>query len=692
MTDKPQATARPLTLGTAGHIDHGKTALVKALTGRDTDRLKEEKERGISIELGYAELRLPSGRTMSVVDVPGHERFVRTMVAGASGIDLFLLVVAADDGVMPQTREHLRIIELLGIPAGAVALTKIDTVDEDMVELAQVSVEELLGTTPYADAPIVPVDSLTGQGLPALLVALERLGAAAAPRCGYPTTRMPVDRVFSLKGAGTVVTGTLWSGTLSTEDRVVLLPGLLGRGAGARREVRVRSVQVHDRQVAQAGGGQRVALNLTGVDRDEVTRGQWVVKDPSVDPTYIADVRLTLPVDSPGSVPRVSRVRVDHGTAELLAKVVLVDREVLPPGASGYAQLRFEEPAVLYPGDRFIARSMTPVTTLGGGRVIDPAARKHGAGPRWQGRLALLEEGPSEAICALLLEEAFPALVTRARLEASPYLWRFTAPEIGAAVASLLADGRAVNVVAPGAGRAGVGRAGAGTTATAAGATPAVGDARLAHGPSLEALKERALASLQSRAQREALDPYLSVAELRQELVGGKEAQALELALEWLEGQGSVVRTEHGYRWAGAAPGPGGAQAGPAERLLAQFAEGEGEASAGAEVLSVARAAAAAGLEPREAQRMIASLVREKRLVRVGEDLYYPPERLEPLLRRLTQAMEAAGQMTLAEARDLLGTSRKFAQALLEHMDSVGLTLRVGDARRLRSRRRERPG
>jgi len=334
--------------------------------------------------------------------------------------------------------------------------------------------------------------------------------------------------------------------------------------------------------------------------------------------------------------------------------------------------------------------------------VIDPAARKHGAGPRWQARLALLEEGPSEAISALLLEEAFPALVTRARLEASPYLWRFTAPEIGAAVASLLADGRAVNVVAPSATKTGAGRTGAGKAAgsragatkasAAAGATPAAGDARLAHGPSLEALKERALASLQSRAQREALDPYLSVAELRQELVGGKEAQALELALERLEGQGSVVRTEHGYRWAGAAPGPGGAQAGPAERLLAQFAEGEGEASAGAEVPSVARAAAAAGLEPREAQRMIASLVREKRLVRVGEDLYYPPERLEPLLRRLTQAMEAAGQMTLAEARDLLGTSRKFAQALLEHMDSVGLTLRVGDARRLRSRRRERPG
>ena len=286
--------ARPLTLGTAGHIDHGKTTLVKALTGRDTDRLKEEKERGISIELGFAELALPSGRRLSVVDVPGHERFVKTMVAGATGIDLFLLVVAADDGVMPQTREHLRIIELLDIPTGLVALTKIDMVDPDLAELAKADVEEFLLTTRYAEAPIVMVSGVTGEGLPELLATLDRLGATVPPRPSYPATRMPVDRVFSLKGIGTVITGTLWSGSLSAEDTVAILPPRTGQGSGAGREVRVRSVQVHDREVAAAGGGQRVALNLTGVDRDEVERGQWVVKDPSIEPTYLADVRLSL--------------------------------------------------------------------------------------------------------------------------------------------------------------------------------------------------------------------------------------------------------------------------------------------------------------------------------------------------------------------------------------------------------------
>ena len=432
---------RALTLGTAGHIDHGKTTLVKALTGRDTDRLREEKERGISIELGFAELLLPSGRRLSVVDVPGHERFVKTMVAGATGIDLFLLVVAADDGVMPQTREHLRIIELLGIPVGVVALTKIDMVDEELVELARADIEELLEATRYQDAPIVAVSGVTGAGLDELTAALDRLAGQVPVRVAYPATRMPVDRVFSLKGAGTIVTGTLWSGELTPGDVVAILPPTPGTDLD---QVRVRSVEVHDREVTAATGGQRVALNLTGVDRDEISRGQWVVKDPGIAPTYLADVRMTQLKDAPGPLPRVSRARVDHGTAEILAKIVLADRESLPPGESGYAQIRFEQRALVYPGDQFIVRSVTPVTTIGGGQVIDASPHKHGTGPRWHERLALLEAGPADAVASLLLEEAFPLDLSRRRLVMSPYLWRFDAQVVRAAVAGLLADGRAV--------------------------------------------------------------------------------------------------------------------------------------------------------------------------------------------------------------------------------------------------------
>jgi selenocysteine-specific elongation factor len=683
---------RPLTLGTAGHIDHGKTTLVKALTGRDTDRLKEEKERGISIELGFAELLLPSGRRLSVVDVPGHERFVKTMVAGATGIDLFLLVVAADDGVMPQTREHLRIIELLGVPAGVVALTKIDMVDRDLAELARTEVEEFLASSRYADAPIVMVSGVTGEGLSELLAALERVGASVPARAAYPATRMPIDRVFSLKGIGTVVTGTLWSGALAAEDLVAVLPprqgrgrtvrAVLRRGAGNRvsagllegsrmvpgiKEIRVRSVQVHDREVPLAVGGQRVALNLSGVDRDEVVRGQWVVKDPVIEPTYLADVRLELLADAPAPLPRVMRARVDHGTAELLVKVVLADRETLAPGETCYAQLRFEEPALLYPGDQFILRSLTPVTTIGGGRVIDPAARKHGTGAQWNERLRLLEEGDPEAVAQLLLEEAFPYPLLRRRLEGSPYLWRSSETEVKAAVARLLKHGRAVVA----------GEVGG-------------GDSRLFSGPRLGALEETVLAAVRKRAASDPLDPYLTVGDLRREVAGGRESPALEAALEDLQKTGEVVRTEHGFRWKEALAVPEAGGGADVLRLLEQFAGSSGEGGSGpmAETPSVTQAAATVGMDGREAQRIVEALVKQGRLVRVGEDLYYPPDRLQALIERLTTAMEAAGQLTLAEARDLLGTSRKYAQALLEHMDSEGLTLRVGDTRRLRRRRK----
>jgi selenocysteine-specific elongation factor len=259
---------QPLTLGTAGHIDHGKTALVAALTGVDTDRLPQEKARGISIELGYAPLELPSGRHLSVVDVPGHERFIRAMVAGASGIDLFLLAVAADDGVMPQTREHAAIVRLLGIPAGVVALTKRDLVEDEGAELARLEIAELLDGGPYAASEVVEVSARTGSGLDELRAALDRVAGAAASRPSDGPVRLPVDRSFSLRGIGTVVTGTLWSGSVAAGDRLAILPG--------GREARVRSVQVHDRPAERAAAGQRVALALVGVERAQVRRGHAV--------------------------------------------------------------------------------------------------------------------------------------------------------------------------------------------------------------------------------------------------------------------------------------------------------------------------------------------------------------------------------------------------------------------------------
>lgn len=358
---------RRLILGTAGHIDHGKTALVQALTGVDTDRLAEEKRRGITIDLGFAELPVSDDLAFGVVDVPGHESFIRNMLAGATGMDLVLLVVAADEATMPQTREHLAIVRLLGVERLVVALTRIDLVEEEWLELALDDVRELLADTPYADAPIVPTSAVTGAGLDDLRAALAREGGRARARLDADIVRLPVDRVFTVRGTGTVVTGTLWSGSLSLDQRVRLEPG----GVAAR----VRGLQVHGRSVDRARAGERTAVALTGgrVGREAVGRGQVVVGDDPWVTTDRITARIELLADTPWSLERGQRVRVHLGTAEVMARVFLLDRTEMVAGQSAWAQLRLEAPLVARARDHVVLRSYSPMTTIGGGIVAEPS-------------------------------------------------------------------------------------------------------------------------------------------------------------------------------------------------------------------------------------------------------------------------------------------------------------------------------
>jgi selenocysteine-specific elongation factor len=347
----------PLTLGTAGHVDHGKTALVRALTGIDTDRLKEEKERGLSIALGYAPLGLPSGRRLSLVDVPGHERFVRTMVAGATGIDLFLLCVAADDGVMPQTREHISVLRALGVERGVVAITKCDLADPGA------AVEQVGELLPGVEA--VPVVAPTGTGLDGLLAALDR-AAAGIPGRGEANgpVRLHVDRSFTLKGIGTIVTGTLWSGRFAARERVRVLPQ--GRG------VRIRSIQVHGKQVDEALAGQRVALALTGIGHREVRRGDVICdRDSELRASYSMIASIALDPDS--ELERGARVQVHHGTRETAARISPLQDDRLEPGSPARCRLRLEAPLIANPGDRLVLRQIAPPNTIGGGEILDPA-------------------------------------------------------------------------------------------------------------------------------------------------------------------------------------------------------------------------------------------------------------------------------------------------------------------------------
>ncbi|MBI4391738.1 MAG: selenocysteine-specific translation elongation factor, partial [candidate division NC10 bacterium] len=352
-------------VGTAGHIDHGKTSLVKALTGIDTDRLKEEKERGISIELGFAHLTLPDGLRLGIVDVPGHERFVKTMLAGVGGIDLVILVIAADEGIMPQTREHLHICRLLQIPRGLVALTKRDLVDADWLELVAEEVRTFLKGTFLEGAPVLPVSATTGEGLDALKAALAALAAEAEPKRVEGIFRLPIDRVFTMKGFGTVITGTLLAGSLKVGDEVVVLP------EGLRS--RVRRLQVHGETVEQAFAGQRTAVNLPGIEVSAIARGSLLCLPGTLRPSTAMDATLTLLEDAPRPLKNRGRIRFHLGTSELLARAVLLDREELPPGQSAYVHLRLESPGAALPQDRFVIRSYRPAVTVGGGMILDPA-------------------------------------------------------------------------------------------------------------------------------------------------------------------------------------------------------------------------------------------------------------------------------------------------------------------------------
>jgi selenocysteine-specific elongation factor len=410
--------AAPLTLGTAGHIDHGKTALVAALTGVNTDRLPQERSRGISIELGYAPLELPSGRRLSVVDVPGHERFVRTMVAGATGIDLFLLAVACDDGVMPQTVEHVAILRLLGLERGVVALTKRDLVDDDTALLARLQVEELL-----PGVAVVEVSSQTGEGLDELRRELDRCAAGAAPRTGEGAVRMPIDRVFTLRGIGTVATGTLWSGAIAAGDHLAIEPG--------SKPVRVRSVQVHDHPVERAAAGQRVAVALVGVERSQVRRGDTLADAGSLRPSFRLECEVQVLVQAPRELRHGERVTVHHGTSETHARVVVRGAAAIAAGAQGRVQLRLERAVPAREGDHVVIRLTAPQTTIAGGTVLDPAPTRSGLAaavpepaprPVATRRPAPSPEGAEELLARLAADPFSPPPLSPGEREAAAHL------------------------------------------------------------------------------------------------------------------------------------------------------------------------------------------------------------------------------------------------------------------------------
>ncbi|HSK46829.1 MAG TPA: selenocysteine-specific translation elongation factor [Coriobacteriia bacterium] len=630
-----------LVLGTAGHIDHGKSSLIKALTGTDPDRLKEEKERGITIELGFARLALPSGRTMGVVDVPGHEKFVRQMVAGATGVDVVLLVVAADDGVMPQTREHLAIVDLLGIDRGVVALTKADLVDEDWLELVRADIEALLRGTGIEGAPIVPVSSKTGAGLPDLLEALDSLATETPSRQANLPMRLPVDRVFTISGAGTVVTGTMWSGTASKDDPIEVLPGgLTGR---------VRGVQVHGVGVDKAHAGQRVAMNVAGVERDEIDRGDIIAAPGTLTVTDRFDARFTF-LGIPGDerpFQSGTRVHVHHGTREVLGRVLLMEADSLQPGQSALAQVRLEDSLAPRYEDRFIVRSYSPVYTIGGGVVLDALPpRRTTLKPHERELLdALVAHDLSSASVGLLAARGLP--MTSAQVAAALGVPRpQVADELNRAKLERLKVGGETAFIAP------------------------------------EAL-EHLLAEIESELlafhETEPKATGIATSALRTRVERRLTVKGFDAVLEEAVARGLVVSEKGQVRHPKAAVSALAAEQ-DAEDALVPLLDLQGLAPSG-----VVDLATQAGVDATIARRVLARLANEGKVTRLSGDMYFSNGAIEGARERLTDYLSARPQgASTPDLKEPLGVSRKYAVPLLEYFDAQGMTKREGDLRVLR--------
>lgn len=619
---------RHFILGAAGHVDHGKTALITALTGTNTDRLKEEQERGISIELGFAELDLGGGLTLGVVDMPGHERFVKQMVAGAGGVDLAFLLVAADEGVMPQTIEHLAILDTLGVRGGVVVIAKIDMVDQEMQELAAEEARDLVKGTFLEGRPLVPVSAHKGIGLEALKDAL-RAEAAALPERGMGEPfRLPVDRIFTMPGAGVVVTGTCWSGRVAVGDQLALEPGGL--------KVRVREIQAHGRKVPAGGAGQRLALALHGVKKDDLERGHQVLAPDSAPVTRLVDVRVDLFPHYQGTLKNRQRLHVHHAGREVLGRVVLLDRDELGGDGprSGLCQLHLEEPLVPRRGDRLVLRFYSPVTSLAGGTVVDPAPRRH---KRFQDevleRLAVMEQGD-------------PAELFRQNLRAAGLQGLMLAD----------APGRQGDPAALVIGKRLYDRALVQAEATA------VGEAVRQYAekfplrlgmPREEVRRRRRFqgATPEWNALLQALAPLGGWAVVADRIALGPDGPPLSAAL-----RAGVAAREDALRTCGL-DWPG----------LAIFAEKTRNAPP-----------PPAGQGEEEYLRYLAD---QGKAVQIAPDYIVHREALDALRGVLRDHFAARPELSFGEFRELTGLSRKLGIPLLEHLDQTGWTRRAGDVR-----------
>jgi selenocysteine-specific elongation factor len=624
---------RNLIIGTAGHVDHGKTEIVKALTGRDTDRLKEEKQRGISIVLGFAPLDLGDGIFAGVVDVPGHERFVKNMVSGAAGVDLALLVVAADEGVMPQTEEHLEVLRLLGVGLGVIAITKVDLVDPELVEIVESEVRDLVKGGPLEGAPLVRTSVATGEGLDKLLEALRSQAAAVHLPGRVDFFRMPVDRVFTRRGIGTVVTGTTWSGEVGKGDDLVVEP--------VGKRTRVREVQSFDRSLDSAKAGIRTALALHGVKVDEIFIGCQVLSPGALVPSPMLDAFVEVS-KLPGSrLKNRQRVRFHHAAAEIMARVILLDRDELEAGESGFVQLRLEGSTVARSGDRFVLRSYSPMRVVSGGKILDPVpVKKRRFRSETISYLKGLDEGSNRGVVLTLASKSGPLGVSPSELGR----YGMTAEEAEASIGELEGEGL-INAVG----------------------------GRLMESGFLEASEGRLIGIVDSFASENRLLWGIDREELKEKM-GLGEGPLFDFLLEKGKREGRIFFKGWRVR-------TGSAEMDLSEEDRKVLTELENRIrNSGFEFPTRADLIRTVGDEKRLAS-YLHILHESGSIVRVSSDGFIHAELRAEVLGRLRERLKGGGTLSIADFKDDFGFSRKYAVPLLEYLDSEGFTRREGDVR-----------
>jgi selenocysteine-specific elongation factor len=638
---------RPCIIGTAGHIDHGKTMLIKMLTGTDTDRLKDEKKRGISIELGFAALTTPSGVRCGVVDVPGHERFIRNMLAGAGGIDIILLVIAADEGVMPQTREHLDIVDLLGAHTGVVALTKIDMVEADWRELVLEDVHDYLSGTCLSDAPIIPVSSTTGDGKDELLAAIDQVVARAdlSPRGRF--TRLPIDRVFTLQGFGTVVTGTLWAGILREGDRMQIAP--------SGKETRIKSLEVHNAHVEEALPGNRVAVNIHGLGRDEVFRGDWLVTHDPPPTTQLLQARFRCMPNSPYKIKSRSRIRFHLGASELIGRVIPLETEDIKPGEEGFVQIRLDKPTLAERGDRYVLRSYSPMRTVGGGVIVDVSGvRRRRFRAEDIEALRLAEEGS--------LDDRIHGMVTGAGalcLQADELPAKLGQPpeEVKATLDGLVEKGEIRRI----------------------------GRRLLVSKEAIETAGTRIVTTLTDYQKRNPLEYGLLKSELKSRMVKQVHPDLVEAWIKDRLAAGDLHIREDRLRHGEARIELSQAQNAVRKKMLDHLAAtGFAGPSTKALLTEIGN--------PPDGETLLAHLIREGEIVRVPPDILYNATQLEKMRALMQEFFSKNESMNVGSLKEILGVSRKQGVPLLEWSDRNHWTERRGDLRAEGPRLRDRTG